>query len=282
MMIVTEPVNVSQFKWTGRGASLVVFAAVALLLVLDAASSLVFAQAPGVKKTRPRPADFGNVVMNNASEPNGVAPVVFNHWLHRAKFTCRLCHVDIGFAMAANATGIKEEDNRNGLHCGACHNGKVAFPAQVHNAAGPDVKNCDRCHSMGKNVPREIDFATFTAGFPKGRFGNNIDWEAVEVAGKATLVDTLPEISVRRRPLDIPVDYQIQAKIAGLPEIVFSHRKHAVWNGCELCHPDIFAVKTGTTKYTMQDIFAGKYCGSCHGSVAFPAIDCQRCHTKPA
>jgi len=33
--------------------------------------------------------------------------VVFDHWLHRAKFTCRLCHVDIGFAMKAEATDIR-------------------------------------------------------------------------------------------------------------------------------------------------------------------------------
>jgi hypothetical protein len=28
----------------------------------------------------------------------------FRHWLHRSKYTCRLCHVDIGFAMEAGGT----------------------------------------------------------------------------------------------------------------------------------------------------------------------------------
>jgi c(7)-type cytochrome triheme protein len=40
-------------------------------------------------------------------------------------------------------------------------------------------------------------------------------------------------------------------------------------------------VKKGTTKYSMVDIFEGKYCGVCHVNVAFPMTDCQRCHAKP-
>jgi c(7)-type cytochrome triheme protein len=219
--------------------------------------------------------------MNNLSEKNGMAPVVFSHWLHRSKFTCRLCHVDIGFAMQANGTAIREEDNRKGFYCGACHNGKIAFAATVRKSPMEEEKNCDRCHWQGRNASPRFDFAAFTAGFPKGRFGNNVDWEAAELEGKIRLTDTLPEISVKRRPLEVPKDYSIEAKMAGLPEIIFSHKKHAVWNGCELCHPDIYAVKTGATKYTMEDVFAGKFCGACHGSVAFPATDCQRCHVKP-
>ncbi|RME69400.1 MAG: hypothetical protein D6778_00550, partial [Nitrospirae bacterium] len=52
------------------------------------------------------------------------------------------------------------------------------------------------------------------------------------------------------------------------------------WNGCELCHPDIFGVKKGATHYSMQDIFNGKFCGACHGKVAFALYDCRLCHTK--
>jgi c(7)-type cytochrome triheme protein len=250
--------------------------AAALLFAL-----LSSAQGTGVKKRRPRPEEFGNVVMNNFAEKNGVAPVVFSHWVHRAKFTCRLCHVDIGFAMQANQTLMHEDDNRRGLYCGACHNGRTAFHTQPVKTAAGEQQECDRCHRTAEALPHRYDFATFTAGFPKGRFGNGVDWELAELDGKVKLVDTLPEISVKRKPLQIPQDYSIEAKINGLPEIIFSHKKHAVWNGCELCHPDIFIVKAGTTRYSMQDVFAGKYCGLCHGSVAFPATDCQRCHTKP-
>jgi len=250
-------------------------AIVVLLLVVS-----VSGQTAGVKKRRPLPDEFGNVVMNNLSQKNDIAPVVFSHWVHRAKFTCRLCHVDVGFAMQANATQVREEDNRKGYYCGACHNNRIAF-GPTSRTATEEVKNCDRCHASGRDVRKQFDFASFSAQLPKGRFGNNIDWEAAEADGKIRLIDTLPEISIKRKPLDVPKDYSIEAKVTGLPEIIFSHKKHAVWNGCELCHPDIYAVKAGTTKYSMEDVFAGKFCGACHGSVAFPAMDCQRCHVKP-
>ena len=29
---------------------------------------------------------------------------------------------------------------------------------------------------------------------------------------------------------------------------------------------------------TMAEIMAGKKCGVCHGTVAFPVSDCKRCH----
>ena len=85
-----------------------------ILIAVIALAPLVSAQERGVKKRRPLPDQFGNVVMDNFARKNGVAPVVFSHWLHRAKFTCRICHVDIGFAMEANATRVREEDNRKG------------------------------------------------------------------------------------------------------------------------------------------------------------------------
>jgi c(7)-type cytochrome triheme protein len=257
----------------GRAAQ--VLAALVLFLTV----SVSFGQPTGVRKRRPLPHEFGNVVMNNLSQKNDVAPVVFSHWLHRSRYTCRLCHVDIGFAMQANGTTVHEADNQKGFYCGACHNGSIAFAA-VTKRGGGEVRNCDRCHSFGRSVSSGTDFSSFVAELPKGRFGNKVDWDAAEMTHKITLTDTLPEVSIKRAALGVPKDYSIETKISGLPQIIFSHKKHATWNGCELCHPEVFTVKAGSTKYTMQDIFAEKYCGLCHGSVAFPASDCQRCHVN--
>ena len=98
-----------------------------LLTVFSLGLFLVDVHAFGVKKKRPKLHEYGNVVINNYSEKKNIAPVVFKHWLHRVKYTCRLCHVDIGFAMYAGDTGITEEYNETGFYCGACHNGKEAF-----------------------------------------------------------------------------------------------------------------------------------------------------------
>jgi c(7)-type cytochrome triheme protein len=77
-------------------------------------------------------------------------------------------------------------------------------------------------------------------------------------------------------------DFALTPTVVGMPDIIFSHVKHTEWNGCELCHPDIFVgVQRGTTQYSMVDNFHGKFCGVCHTRVAFPLADCQRCHSRP-
>ncbi len=255
------------------------------LLVLALAGTAM-AQA-GMKKKRPLPYDYGKVILNNFSEKAGLSPVVFDHWIHRSKFTCRLCHVDIAFAMKSGSTAIKASDNMNGYYCGTCHNGKLmidgkrVFESCSKKRTLEDGKKCDRCHSLGKNVTREYDFATFTEGFPKERFGNGINWEKTEEDGQIKLVDFLEGVSIKRPNLAVQKDFSLSPKVEGMPDIVFSHKKHTVWNGCELCHPEIFiGVKRGTTKYSMVEIYEGKYCGVCHGAVAFPLLDCQRCHTQ--
>jgi len=37
----------------------------------------------------------------------------------------------------------------------------------------------------------------------------------------------------------------------------------------------------GQNNMTMSAIVEGKFCGRCHGKVAFPLADCNRCHTQP-
>jgi c(7)-type cytochrome triheme protein len=258
----------------------------AVFLILICAS--VAAGESGMKKKRPLPFEYGMVVINNYSENAGLAPVVFNHWLHRTMYTCRLCHVDIGFAMKGGTTGIKAMDNINGYYCGTCHNGKrvvdsrKVFESCSRVIRAEDKPRCLRCHSMGQNVRTQYDFNTFTQNFPKERFGNGIDWQKAEKDELIKPVDYLEGVSIKRKSLLKPKDFALNPKLEGMPNIIFSHQEHTVWNGCELCHPDIFVgVKKGRTQYSMTDIFNGRYCGVCHTSVAFPMYDCQRCHTEP-
>jgi len=258
----------------------------ALILILVFAG-LTLAQM-GVKKKRPLPYEYGTMIINNYSDKAYLAPVVFDHWLHRANFTCRLCHVDIAFAMKAGATGIRALDNMKGYYCGTCHNGKMiwqdrkVFEACAKEYGHKDLSRCERCHSLGKEVKKEYDFKKFTDRLPKERFGNGINWEKAEDDGLIKPIGFLPGVSIQRPSLKIQKDFSLDTKVEGMPKIIFSHKKHTVWNGCEVCHPEIFAgVKKGLTKYSMPEIFEGKYCGVCHGKVAFPLLDCQRCHAEP-
>jgi c(7)-type cytochrome triheme protein len=235
----------------------------------------------GVKKRRPLPFEYGRVVINNYSEAADFSPVVFDHWLHRAKFTCRLCHVDIGFAMEANETGIRADDNNNGYYCGSCHNGKAAFSSCRNDFVEKDFATCIRCHSEGRRVEKKYDFREFVKGWPRERLGNGVDWEGAEQQGKINPVDYIEGISIKRDKFVDPPDFELKSKVLGMPDIIFSHRKHTVWNGCEVCHPEIFVgIKKGMTKYSMVELYEGKYCGVCHNNVAFPLLDCQRCHTE--
>ncbi len=256
----------------------------AALLIL---AGLVSAQT-GVKKKRALPHEYGNVIIDTYSEKAGLAPVQFSHWVHRSMYTCRLCHVDLAFGMKPNSTNIKATDNRKGFYCGTCHNGKMLYRDRTIFAScqttytQEDAKRCERCHSVGRNVIPTWDFYSVTKQYPKERFGNGIDWEKTEAEGYIKLTDTIENVSVKRKAMDVQKDFTINAKVQGMPDIIFSHTKHTVWGGCELCHPDIFVgVKKGLTKYSMADLYEGKYCGACHVKVAFPLLDCQRCHSKP-
>lgn len=257
-----------------------------LLLILILVTIAGMAIASDGKKKKMKQYEYGAVTIDNFSTKAGLAPVIFDHWMHREKFTCRLCHVDLGFNMKANGTGITATDNMKGAFCGTCHNGKMkyknelVFQACTKDFAKSDTKTCERCHQSGRNSKRQQAFIKTTQLLPKARFGNGINWEKAEEMGMIKLIDQLEGISVKMDPLPIQKDFSITSKIGGMPDIIFSHQKHTVMIGCEICHPDIFTVKMGLTKYSMTEMFDGKYCGVCHDSVAFPQMDCQRCHSK--
>ena len=233
---------------------------------------------PGPPPTQP--SDYGKVILNNHSSTPGPGPVVFDHWLHRAKFTCRICHVDIGFAMQANATGISASTNGQGFHCGACHDGKRLFEGKpVFAACSDDTKGkeCNRCHSVGKGSVRKYSYNAFTAKLPKGFYG--IDWMAAERRGKVKPADFLQGVSVKRPAIQVRQDFTIKARLPWVNPILFSHEQHSAWNGCELCHPEIFpTARKETVEFSMFLNIEGRYCGACHGKVAFPLNNCCACH----
>lgn len=66
-----------------------------------------------------------------------------------------------------------------------------------------------------------------------------------------------------------------------LPRVLFPHRPHTEWLDCKTCHEWLFRSKAGATPITMFAILQGEYCGRCHGAVAFPLTQCQRCHSVP-
>jgi c(7)-type cytochrome triheme protein len=252
--------------------------AMALLLAVLAASASA-QEAPGRKRRAP-PQEYGRVLLGTHAAKAKLAPAVFDHWRHRARYTCRACHVDVGFAMTPGATDVRAADNAKGQYCGACHDGRTAFAACAL-PADPARPACARCHQPPGAARDDAEFAAFAKGLPRERFGNGIDWEKAEATRLITPSDVVEGLSIRRPAIGAQKDFALGAKVAGMPDIIFSHAKHTVWSGCEGCHPEIFKVRRGATKFTMVDIFEGRSCGACHLTVAFPVLDCQRCHSKP-
>ncbi len=67
------------------------------------------------------------------------------------------------------------------------------------------------------------------------------------------------------------------------PPAVFPHWVHRIRFKCYVCHDAIFQMKAGSNHVTMDDIRAGKFCGTCHnGKVAFDVgfETCARCHRE--
>ena len=95
-------------------------------------------------------AEYGDIVINNFADANGMRPVVFPHWFHRIRFRCKVCHADLGFKFKAGGNEITMAKIIEGQYCGGCHNGEIAW----------SVENCDICHSGVPGTPTQVHGST--------------------------------------------------------------------------------------------------------------------------
>lgn len=106
--------------------------------------------------------------------------------------------------------------------------------------------------------------------------GNQVRWvDAIESGA----------ISPRRSRLlpepDVPVlDMDVLLDLAGSMRVVlFPHKAHTEWLGCDNCHDEIFKPQIGANSLQMYQILNGEQCGRCHGAVSFPVTECIFCHS---
>lgn len=228
----------------------------------------------GFRRVKP-PASYGTVIMERNTRGKDVRPVLFPHWAHRTRYSCKACHTDMGTPMKAGETDIRQSDIEAGKHCGKCHNGTVSFAAS----------ECDRCHSYGIKVEKNANIEEALKDLPKDDFGNKVNWASAVKDGKikpAASIDGKGELPSADLDIEIP-----SSKFTPHPpNVVFPHKPHTGVLDCGACHEGIFKQKKGgNPEMNMMRIMAGQYCGVCHGRVAFPQEDCFRCHsvrvTKP-
>jgi c(7)-type cytochrome triheme protein len=112
---------------------------------------------------------------------------------------------------------------------------------------------------------------------PRDSAGNLVSWvKAIDSGAINPRTNLLPETQVRLRDDEI-----IVAKFGSMPAVKFPHRQHTLWLACENCHDILFKAKAGANKFSMSAILNGEQCGVCHGAVAFPLTECNRCHSVP-
>jgi c(7)-type cytochrome triheme protein len=216
----------------------------------------------------PPPAQYGNVLISRLTRSSTHPPVAFSHWIHRRYYTCRVCHFELNFAMKTNMTDITEAQNRTGLYCGACHNGKISFAI--------NDSTCTVCHT-GRIDTTDGRFSELK-DLPRAKYGDEINWVKAFKKGLITPKQSLFNPNYEAIPFEKILRLEPEWKMINT-KAIFPHQKHTEWLDCADCHPDIFNIKKkGTKHFNMNFINSGMFCGVCHRTVAFPVQDCKRCH----
>ena len=64
--------------------------------------------------------------------------------------------------------------------------------------------------------------------------------------------------------------------------VVFRHWTHRMHFRCSACHSDVFKMRAGANKITMNTLLAGESCGICHDGLRAFGVDletCSACHS---
>lgn len=115
--------------------------------------------------------------------------------------------------------------------------------------------------------------------FPKDAYGYP-DWARAVGEGLLNPMSSLKKKPPKEETLDTDILFQINDRL--MANVLFPHKIHTYWLSCKVCHPGIFKAKKGANTFTMYDVWNGKFCGRCHGKVAFQPKgfkNCRRCHS---
>ena len=106
--------------------------------------------------------------------------------------------------------------------------------------------------------------------------GNKVRWMEALVKGQIqprSRASAAPAQANELRETEIFLNLK-----GGTPIVRFPHRQHTLWLDCTNCHDHLFKREVGASGIQMRRILQGEQCGLCHGAVAFPLTECNRCH----
>ncbi|HEY5974152.1 MAG TPA: cytochrome c3 family protein [Geobacteraceae bacterium] len=212
-------------------------------------------------------------------------PVQFSHSIHVGMFKCDDCHNKL-FTTGVQRKSYTMAQMEKGHSCGACHEGKTAFPVATA---------CGKCHPV-KDLTMAID-AFFSHNRHLEMFKCYDCHDKLFVANSENQRYTMAQMEKGRscgachdatiafsvkgdcnRCHKSTVEITFQVKQTG--PTVFSHKIHTGMYKCDDCHNGIFGTGKSAKRFTMAQMEGGESCGTCHdGKTAFSVKEnCQRCH----
>jgi c(7)-type cytochrome triheme protein len=207
---------------------------------------------------------------------------------------CTDCHIGI-------AHGGQLRNKTKMQTCFDCHD-------KMKPKKAPDNNNCMACHKTQDSlIPKEI--ITFGKGDSAVKFAHETHTAMLKCktchakafpmrkgATKIIFADhgknkvcfschngkkafSYTECNSCHAKIATPKD--INYKIADAAPVNFSHEFHTSVFECTKCHANIWPMKKGTKKMTMDAMYEGKFCGVCHNEKdAFASTDCDKCHIE--
>ncbi len=165
--------------------------------------------------------------------------------------------VCVGLCIAQTTFAIDTDSNANSFWLPLAQD-------ELHDPAGPALNQLQSPSEALSVLPRD-------------GAGDQVNW--VKALNNGNIK---PRINIRSNTQTEVLDLDVLLRNTGEMGMVnFPHKQHTEWLICSNCHEGIFKSKAGATKFSMYDILNGEYCGRCHGAVAFPLTECNRCHNVP-
>lgn len=149
-------------------------------------------------------------------------------------------------------------------------------PPPAQPAAPPAVVETAKLVPEQKRPVVPHDWQQQLSELPRDPAGG-VDWVRA-LGDKRIELKAGPDSAAPNQPV-LPLDVELIPKDQPLFKVIFPHKAHTEWLACANCHPGTFQMRRGADPITMAKIFAGEYCGRCHGKVAFAVpTGCPRCH----
>lgn len=161
------------------------------------------------------------------------------------------------------------------LLCGLLLHGPVAVVPPAFAASWLPLAKDGVHDPRGPGLSRLQEPGSALSKLAPDTTGNQVRWvEALDKEQIQPRANLLPGTRVEVKDGDVLLNLR-----GGTPIVRFPHRQHTLWLDCTNCHEHLFRSKAGETPLSMMAILQGQQCGVCHGAVAFPLTECNRCHS---